>query len=205
MQVVKGEHNSANVYTTTNLESEAERQIRELCDHKFTQGSSICIMPDVHAGKGCTIGTTMTITDKVVPSIVGVDIGCGMLVTSLGKARIEYSKLDKVIRENVPSGKNVRSDPHAFNEYVDVGTLRCASKVNLNRARLSMGTLGGGNHFIEVNRDEENNLYLVIHSGSRQMGVQIAEFYQKYADTWMQNRAIAELMNRYKEEAGKVS
>lgn len=196
---VRGERNTALVYTNK-LEPEAERQIRELCDHRFAEGSSIRIMPDVHAGKGCTIGTTMTIADKVVPNIVGVDIGCGMLVTALGKAQIEFSKLDKVIRECVPSGMNIRGEPHAFNEHVDVGVLRCAQKVNLNRARLSLGTLGGGNHFIEVNRDGDGCLYLVIHSGSRQMGLQIAEYYQRYASTWMQNRTMAELISRYKAE-----
>jgi tRNA-splicing ligase RtcB len=196
---VKGLHNTAAVYAKT-LEPEAERQIRALCDSPFSSGSRIRVMPDVHAGKGCTIGTTMTISDKVVPDIVGVDIGCGMLVSALGKAHIEYSKLDKVIRENVPGGKNVRSEPHAFNAHVDVGALRCAEKVNLSRARLSLGTLGGGNHFIEVDRDDGDNLYLVIHSGSRQMGLQIAEYYQRYADTWMRSRAVAELVNRYKAE-----
>jgi tRNA-splicing ligase RtcB (3'-phosphate/5'-hydroxy nucleic acid ligase) len=199
MLIIKGERNSATVYTNT-LEAEAEHQIRELCDASFAEGSSIRIMSDVHAGKGCTIGTTMTIVDKVVPNIVGVDIGCGMHVTALGKARIESSKLDKVIRENIPSGSNVRGEPHAFNEHVDIGALRCAQKVNMNRARLSLGTLGGGNHFIEVNRDEEGNLYLVIHSGSRQMGLQIAEYYQGYANTWMKNRAVVDIVNRYKAE-----
>lgn len=199
MITIQGNQNSAIVYTN-NLEGEAERQIRELCDQSFAAGSSIRIMPDVHAGKGCTIGTTMTIADKAVPNMVGVDIGCGMLVTVLGKAHIEYSRLDKVIRELVPSGKNVRGEPHAFNGHVDVGALRSAARVNLNRARLSLGTLGGGNHFIEVNRDEENNLYLVIHSGSRHMGVQIAEHYQRYAETWMKNHAITELINRHKAE-----
>lgn len=196
---IKGEHNTAVVYTN-NLDAETERQIKELCDQSFTSGSTIRIMPDVHAGKGCTIGTTMGIADKVVPNMVGVDIGCGMLVTMLGKPHIEFSRLDKVIRENVPSGKNIRTEMHPFNEHVDVGGLRCAQKVNLNRARLSMGTLGGGNHFIEINRDEEDNLYLVIHSGSRHMGVQIAEYYQKYAETWIKNRAVVDLVNRYKAE-----
>lgn len=199
MITIQGKHNTAHVYTNK-LEMEAERQIRELCDQSFTAGSSIRIMPDVHAGKGCTIGTTMTITDKAVPNMVGVDIGCGMLVTALGKAHIEFTKLDKVIREFVPSGKNIRSDIHPFLEHTDLGSLRCAAKVNLNRARLSLGTLGGGNHFIEVNRDEEGNLYLVIHSGSRHMGVQIAEHYQRYAETWMRNHAVVELVNRYKAE-----
>lgn len=196
---VKGLQNTAVVYAKT-LEPEAERQIRALCDSPFAAGCRIRVMPDVHAGKGCTIGTTMTISDKVVPDIVGVDIGCGMLVSFLGKAHIEYSKLDKVIRENVPSGRNVRGEPHAFNAHVDVGALRCAGKVNLNRARLSLGTLGGGNHFIEVGRDDAGSLYLVVHSGSRQMGLQVAEYYQKYADTWMRSRAVADLVSRYKAE-----
>ncbi len=196
---IQGKQNEAIVYTQT-LEPEAERQIRELCDQSFTAGSSIRIMPDVHAGKGCTIGTTMTITDRVVPNMVGVDIGCGMLVTALGKAHIECTKLDKVIREFVPSGSSIRGEVHPFISHTDVGALRCAAKVNLNRARLSLGTLGGGNHFIEINHDEDDNLYLVIHSGSRHMGVQIAEYYQRYAETWMKNHAVVELVNRHKAE-----
>ncbi len=196
---VTGRHNEAIVYTDK-LEAEAERQIRDLCDQSFAAGSSIRIMPDVHAGKGCTIGTTMTIADRVVPNLVGVDIGCGMLVTALGKAHIEFTKLDKVIRAVVPSGKNIRLDAHPFIAHTDIGALRCAAKVNLNRARLSLGTLGGGNHFIEVNRDEDGNQYLVIHSGSRHMGLQICEYYQRYADTWMKNHAVTELINRFKAE-----
>ena len=199
MLEVKGEHNTAKIFAAT-LEREAERQIKSLCDSPFSAESSIRVMPDAHAGKGCTIGTTMTLSDKVVPDIVGVDIGCGMFVCALGKAHIEFSKLDKVIRENVPGGKNIRAEPHPFIEHADVGALRCAERVNLNRARLSMGTLGGGNHFIEVDRDGEGGLYLVIHSGSRQMGLQIAEYYQRYANTWMANRSVVDLVNRYRAE-----
>lgn len=199
MLEVKGRHNTAVVYTDS-LDAETERQIRALCDCAFTSGSSIRIMPDVHAGKGCTIGTTMTIADKAVPNMVGVDIGCGMLVTALGRAHIEYSELDRVIRDHVPAGKNVRGDPHPFNRDADVDALRCAKCVNLNRARLSLGTLGGGNHFIEVDRDDDGNLYLVIHSGSRQMGLQIAEYHQRQADNWIGEHAVKDLVARYKAE-----
>jgi len=139
-------------------------------------------MPDVHFGAGCTIGTTMTLTDKVVPNIVGVDIGCGMEVARLKNAeKIDCARLDKIIRREIPSAFDVRKKPHPYAAEARIEKLRCAKAVNLERAHLSVGTLGGGNHFIEVNRCDEGELYVVIHSGSRNMGLQIAEHYQKMA------------------------
>lgn len=196
---VQGHFATAKVYADR-LDDITRAQIKGLCDHPCAQGSTIRVMPDVHAGKGCTIGTTMTIADRVVPNLVGVDIGCGMLAVELGKVHIEYSRLDKVIREFVPSGKRIRSETHAFAGEVELDTLRCKDKIAMARARNSVGTLGGGNHFIEIDEDEEKNLYLVIHSGSRHLGVQIAEAYQHLAAIWMRRQAVTELMERYQKE-----
>jgi len=174
---VKGAFNTAICYTDA-LEPFAAEQIKSVCDQDVFKGCKIRIMPDVHAGKGCTIGTTMTITDKVVPGMVGVDIGCGMETVMLEEREIDFDKLDVLIRERIPSGFDVRDVPHEFNSEIDLHELRCSPYVNLYRAERSIGTLGGGNHFIEVDRDEDGHLYLVIHSGSRHLGSEVAEYYQ---------------------------
>ena len=135
-------------------------------------------MPDVHAGAGCTIGTTMTIIDKIVPNLVGVDIGCGMETVSIKNKHLELQKLDKLIYQKIPSGFNIRKTSHLFNDQIDLTELRCFKNVKIDRAQKSIGTLGGGNHFIEVNKDEEGQLYLVVHSGSRHLGIEVAKYYQ---------------------------
>jgi tRNA-splicing ligase RtcB (3'-phosphate/5'-hydroxy nucleic acid ligase) len=191
MLEIKGKYNTAKVFTDK-VEATAVNQILELCNQEFVKDSVIRIMPDTHAGAGCTIGTTMTIQDKIVPNLVGVDIGCGMFVSMLEKTKLDFLKLDKIIRAFVPSGFEVRETPHAYNALVDLDNLKCKEHINLTRARLSIGTLGGGNHFIEVNQDDDDNLYLVVHSGSRYLGKQIAEYYQK--------RAIKELTRRSNKE-----
>jgi tRNA-splicing ligase RtcB len=175
---IKGACNEAKIYTDT-LEGEAENQIRLLCEQDFVKGSKIRIMPDVHAGAGCTIGTTMTITDKVVPNLVGVDIGCGMETVRIGQKRLELQKLDKLIYEKIPSGRNVRAKQHRYGDEIDLSVLRCAKEMNVDRAYLSVGTLGGGNHFIEVDRDDSGALYIVVHSGSRHLGLEVANYYQE--------------------------
>ncbi len=199
---IKGKYNTAKVFTN-NLEDKAAGQIQELCDQNFTQDSRIRIMPDTHAGAGCTIGTTMTIKDKIVPNLVGVDIGCGMYVSKINKKTIDFRKLDKVIRNCVPSGFDVREVPHEYNSFVDIFSLKCKEHVDLKRASLSIGTLGGGNHFIEMNKDEKDNLYLVVHSGSRHLGKQIAEYYQNRATKEIvkksNNQIIAELKSQGRE------
>lgn len=177
---IQGKHNIAVVYSK-NIESDTIEQIRTLCDQEFTHNSKIRIMPDVHIGVGCTIGTTMTIKDKVVPNLVGVDIGCGVEVVKLKDTHIELEKLDKLIYTKIPSGFNIRKTEHHYNEQINLDDLRCKKKVNINRARLSIGTLGGGNHFIEANKDSKGNIYLVIHSGSRNIGNEVARFYQNEA------------------------
>lgn len=186
MQEVKGLYNTAKVYTDV-VDEKSLQQIKTLCDQEFTSGAKIRLMPDVHAGAGCTIGTTMTIKDKIVPNLVGVDIGCGMETLCI-KSDSELSRnfngaeLDKIIRRNIPSGFSIRKFPHAFVEQVEWDEIK--GNYNKNRALLSLGTLGGGNHFIEVDRDDEGNLYIVVHSGSRHAGLEIADFYQEQA--WKQ-------------------
>ena len=175
---IKGKYNTAKIFTD-NLDSASTAQLINLCNQPFTEGSVIRLMPDVHAGAGCTIGTTMTVTDKIVPNLVGVDIGCGMHVVRLREKRIDFAKLDKVIRSEIPSGMQIRKKAHPYAREWDASSLRCVRHVSESRAELSVGTLGGGNHFIEIDRDEEENLYLVIHSGSRHLGKQVAEYYQK--------------------------
>lgn len=185
MKYVQGAYTSAIVYTDL-VEQEALDQIRLLCDQPVSKGSKVCIMPDVHAGSGCTIGTTMTIGDKIMPSLVGVDIGCGMLTVGIGKQFLPLEKLDKLIYRCIPSGTNVREAPHPLMEEINLRQLRCANRVDLERASVSLGTLGGGNHFIEADIDEEGNQYLVVHSGSRQLGHQVANHYIKAGYDQMQ-------------------
>lgn len=180
MKTIKGQYNEAIVFTD-HLDEKAYEQIRELCNQEFTRDSRIRIMPDAHAGAGCAIGTTMTVTDKIVPNLVGVDIGCGMFVSMISKTNIDFGKLDRVIRKMVPSGFAVRQAPHEYNRLIDLERLKSKQHLDLKRARLSIGTLGGGNHFIEMNRDDDDNLYFVVHSGSRHLGKQIAESYQNQA------------------------
>lgn len=180
MILVKGKYNEAKVFTK-NLEQSAEGQIKALCEQPFVAESKIRIMPDVHAGKGCTIGTTMTIGDYVVPNLVGVDIGCGMLTVQLKEKRLNLPELDSFIRQNIPFGRDVRERTHRSHGRISLDELKCYKKVDIRRAKESLGTLGGGNHFIEVDKDDDGNLYLVIHTGSRNLGLRVAELYQKKA------------------------
>lgn len=174
---IKGKVNTAVCYATL-VEEEAISQIMRMCNYEFTQGSRIRIMPDVHAGKGCTIGTTMTITDKVVPNIVGVDIGCGMYTVNLGKVDINLERLDEAAHF-IPSGMNVWEGRQ---ERFDLTELRCYRGLkDTRRLKRSLGTLGGGNHFIEVDTATDGTKYLVIHSGTRNLGKQVAELYQNLA------------------------
>lgn len=177
MEVIQGKIGSAISFAKV-MEDGAREQIKTMCDYEFTRGSQIRIMPDVHAGKGCTIGTTMTVTDKVVPNIVGVDIGCGMFTVKLEADSIDFAKFDEAAHF-VPSGKNVWEGRQTrFN----LQELSCYRYLNdTRRIEKSIGTLGGGNHFIEIDKSSDGVFYLVIHSGSRNLGKQVAEFYQKLA------------------------
>jgi RNA-splicing ligase RtcB len=177
---LQGQYATAKLFTDT-AEQSAVTQIQHLLEQPFTAGSKIRVMPDAHAGMGCTIGTTMTITGKVVPNLVGVDIGCGMETVLLKDKRLELAQLDKAIHQFIPSGFNIRKEPHHFCEEIDLTELRCAKHTDLKRAVLSIGTLGGGNHFIEVGTDDDGQFYLVVHSGSRNLGKQVCEHYQNAA------------------------
>ena len=177
MMEIKGQVNTAVCFAKV-IEDEAIEQIRRMCDYAFTAGSQIRIMPDVHAGKGCTIGTTMTVKDKAVPNIVGVDIGCGMYTVNLGRVEIDMEAMDAAAHF-IPSGLNVWE---GRKEHFDLLGLRCYRGLkDAKRLERSLGTLGGGNHFIEIDQAADGTKYLVIHSGSRNLGKQVAEFYQRLA------------------------
>lgn len=189
------------------IDPKATQQIYTLLAQKAFADCKVRIMPDVHAGAGCVIGFTADLGDKVIPNIVGVDIGCGMLCVELGKVDVDFAELDKVIRENVPSGMNVNEDantPFDFHELKCFGRLR-----NVDWVERSMGSLGGGNHFIEIDVDDDGNKYLVIHSGSRNLGKQVCEIYQNMAidnlhGNGARKREIDKLIAEYK-AAGRQS
>ncbi len=199
--VIKGKYNKARVCTEV-IDEGAVKQIRELCDSKTFEGQKICIMPDVHAGSGCTIGTTMTIKDKVVPQMVGVDIGCGMEVVELAEREIDLKKLDEFIHGHIPAGKSIRERAHPYAKEICLEDLLCQKKVGVQKGYLSLGTLGGGNHFIEVDKDEDGKLYLVVHSGSRHLGLEVAEYYQAQAEKYHRFDGVSEqaFIQKLKEE-----
>lgn len=200
MITIEGKYNKAYVYTDV-VEEVALAQIKTLCDQEFAKDSKIRIMPDVHAGAGCTIGTTMTIKDKIVPNLVGVDIGCGMETIQIKNKHIELQKLDKLIYQEIPSGFNIRKTAHKYNDDVDLSTLRCKldAKINVARAQMSLGTLGGGNHFIEVDEDEEGNIYIVVHSGSRHLGLEVANYYQELAYRSLNGNTVQDIYQLIRE------
>lgn len=191
---------------TENIEPEALNQIYTLIKQPAFSECKVRIMPDVHAGAGCVIGFTADLGDKVIPNIVGVDIGCGMLTVELGAIDIDFERLDTAIRKRVPSGRNVHEGRTV---QFDLQTLRCFRELkDTRRLERSIGTLGGGNHFIEVDIDEDNNKYLVIHTGSRNLGKQVAEYYQSLAVEIMQGKdelyeRQAQLIKEYKAQGRK--
>ena len=177
---LQGKFTAAKVFTDV-VDNESISQVINLLNQPYVSESKVRMMPDIHAGAGCTIGTTMTIRDKICPNLVGVDIGCGMETIRIKESYIEPQKLDKVIRNGIPSGFEIRPSPHRYAQEIDLSELHCAKNVNVDRAYNSIGTLGGGNHFIEANKDSEGNIYIVVHSGSRHLGLEIANFYQEAA------------------------
>lgn len=175
---LKGKYNEAKIFTDV-VDEASVSQVLLLLNQEFVSGSKIRMMPDIHAGVGCTIGTTMTITDKIVPNLVGVDIGCGMETVKIKESHIELQKLDKLIYEKIPSGFNVREKTHKYFDEINLEDLFCVKYIDRKRAEKSLGTLGGGNHFIEANKDVEGNIYIVVHSGSRHLGLEVANYYQE--------------------------
>ena len=181
MRTVNGIYTSAKIFTTTNeqtaVDDYAIAQIQMLCDNVAARGSIIRIMPDVHPGKVGTIGLTMTVGERILPNLVGIDIGCGMTLAELRTSKVEFQKLDAVIRDHIPSGFSVRNKVHRFADEIDLEDLRCYKSIRPEKAFHSLGTLGGGNHFIEVDTDNEGMLYVVLHSGSRHLGKEVTEYY----------------------------
>ena len=187
MDIITGRFASARVFAT-GIEDYAQAQIRMILDNQVSINSKVCIMPDCHPGKVGPIGLTMTVTDKIIPQLMGVDIGCGMLMAKV-EGRFEYPKLDRVINENVPSGFNIRKKPHSKAGFEVISNLRCLRAVNGDKALKSLGTLGGGNHFIEVDKGEDG-YYLIIHSGSRHLGYDVADYYTEAARRRLANMGL---------------
>ncbi len=183
MITIYGSATNAIVYTVDNeqyaIDEYARKQLQMICNHVSATDSKIRVMPDVHPGKVGTIGLTMTVGSSLLPSLVGVDIGCGMTLAKIKAKHIEYQKLDTVIRESVPSGGKIRKNAHKLSHTINLNQLHCQKAVDTTRADLSIGTLGGGNHFIEVDQDDDGSFYLIIHSGSRHLGMEVTEYYLK--------------------------
>ena len=213
MEIIKGKFAQAKVFAN-DMEDYARAQIQMICDNPVSKGSSIRVMPDVHPGKVGTIGLTMTVGERIIPHLLGIDIGCGMTCAAIKDKRIEFQKLDKVIRESIPSGFNNRKTSHYLADDFVLEKLRCYKHIHREKAKLSLGTLGGGNHFIEVDKDEEGKLYIIVHSGSRHLGKEVTEYYVDagarllkakgidalYPMTWLEG----ELMDDYIADVGVV-
>ena len=200
--IIQGKYNNAKVFAS-NIDSGTLDQVTNLLNQEFTKDSKIRIMPDCHVGAGCVIGTTMTIHDKIVPNLVGVDIGCGMFTVKIGKVKINFPEFDDYIKRNIPAGREVH--PKARKIKTDIEKLKCYNELKKhNHFFKSIGTLGGGNHFIEVDVDDEENKYLIVHSGSRNLGKQIAEYYQRKAYEYHQSKVfdkeaeVQRIINEYK-------
>jgi len=180
LRTINGVYTSATIFTTTNnqtnIDEYALAQLQMLCDNEASKGCKIRVMPDVHPGKVGTIGLTMTIGERILPNLVGIDIGCGMTMAQINAKRIEYQKLDTVIREKVPSGTYIHSKAHLFAAF-DFTSLCCFQNIRQDKAVLSLGTLGGGNHFIEIDQEDDGSYYAVVHSGSRHLGKEVTEYY----------------------------
>ena len=181
MKTVKGIYAEAKIFTD-DAEEYAEAQVKMICDNEVADGSTVCMMPDIHPGKIAPIGLSMTVADKVIPQLLGVDIGCGMTCVKLNKNNAEFQKLDRVIRESVPSGFAIRKEPHHMAGEFSYEELNCVHHINIQKAERSLGTLGGGNHFIELDKSTDGSMYLVIHTGSRHLGEEVAEYYTKLAN-----------------------
>lgn len=181
MKTINGAYTSAQIFTTNNektaIDQYALMQLQMICDQEASKDSIIRVMPDVHPGKVGTIGLTMTIADKVMPNLIGIDIGCGMTLAQIKDKKIEYQKLDTVIRDHIPSGFCIRKKAHRFADEFDFSSLRCFKHIRKEKAIFSLGSLGGGNHFIECDIDDSGHLYIVIHSGSRHLGKEVTEYY----------------------------
>lgn len=195
MKTMNGIYASAKIFTTNNettaIDDYAIHQIQMLCDNPVTEGSRLRIMPDVHPGKVGTIGLTMTIGTRIMPNLIGIDIGCGMTLAEIKDKKVEYQKLDKVIRENIPSGYAIRKKMHRYADDFDFERLHCYKHIRLEKALHSLGTLGGGNHFIELDKDEDGHIYIVIHSGSRHLGKEVTEYYLNEGQKLLKEKGLS--------------
>ncbi len=180
MKIVNGIYANATIFTD-DVESYAEAQVKLICDQEAAKGSTICLMPDIHPGKAGPIGLSMTVTEQVIPQLLGVDIGCGMTCVKLNKQKAEFQKLDTAIRQQIPAGFAIRKDVHPMALEFPYEALHCFRHIHEDKALRSLGTLGGGNHFIELDRGADGSLYLIIHTGSRHLGRETAEYYTKLA------------------------
>lgn len=177
MEIIKGKFSSCIVYSS-NAESYALKQIKAICDNEVSIESTIRVMPDVHPGMVAPIGLSMTIGKRILPFLVGIDAGCGMTTAKITKHRgMEFQKIDSIIRNEVPSGFDIRKKAHRLADEFDFSRLECVRHINREKSRCSICSLGGGNHFIEIDKDEENSYYITVHSGSRHLGKEFADFY----------------------------
>lgn len=180
---INGSVGHATVFVTepdaNGLEPYAKAQLERICNHEMSRHSAIRVMPDVHAGKVGPIGLTMTIGDMILPQLVGIDIGCGLTLATLGKYRNDFQKLDVVLRDIIPSGSANRMVPHRWAHDFDFSRLRMYRHLSLDRVKASLGTLGGGNHFIEIDKDDRGQAYMAVHSGSRYLGFAVTEYYMR--------------------------
>lgn len=194
MKTIQGTYASAQIFTTlqeaTAIDPYAVSQLQRICDMDISSGCSIRVMPDVHPGKVGTIGLTMTVGQKIMPNLIGIDIGCGMTMARVSGRKNEWQKLDSVIRENVPSGFQIRGRAHHLAEDFDLDALNCASHIRREKALLSLGSLGGGNHFIEAGTDGEGNLYIIVHSGSRHLGKEVTEYYLQEGQRLLKEKGL---------------
>lgn len=177
---VNGKYGTAKIFTDL-VDNESISQVVNMLNQPFAEGQTIRMMPDIHAGAGCTVGTTMTVTDKICPNLIGVDIGCGMYAVRLKETEIDFGELDRTIRKYIPSGFAIHDTPVKAAKETRIGELYCKDACDLDRARRSVASAGGGNHYLECDRDSKGRLWLVIHSGSRHLGMEVATYYQKLA------------------------
>ena len=213
MEIIKGKFAEAKVFSE-DLEQYARAQLQMICDNEVAENSTIRVMPDVHPGKVGTIGLTMTVGNKIMPNLLGIDIGCGMICAELKEKRMEFQKLDRVIAEKVPAGFLNRKNVHHLAEEFDFARLHCYKHINEEKAKLSLGSLGGGNHFIEVDKGEDGRLYLIVHTGSRHLGKEVTEYYISEGAKVLKNKGLdvpqplswleGELMEKYIHDVGVV-
>lgn len=189
MKTIAGAYSSAKIFTD-NIEEYAIAQIQMICDNEAAKGTKICIMPDVHPGKVGPVGLSMTVGQRILPNLIGIDIGCGMSMIQIKDRKIEYQKLDTVIRDKIPAGFQSRKKAHHRSEEFDFSRLICSPHINEKRAVLSLGTLGGGNHFIEIDRDKDGDFYVIVHSGSRHLGVEVTEYYLKEGQKCLKDQGL---------------